>query len=1058
MLTDAERGQLAGAAKLGIRLAAVAALTAVATLPFLPSMPPRSIDGPLHLYRLAELDHCISMGDLFPRWAPDLAQGYGFPLFNFYPPLGYYLAEVWHLLGFSLVRSLNLTFLTGAVLSGVFMYLLVRDWASESGAVLAALLYVYAPYSLYNAVHRGGLAEVLAWALAPLVLWAFGRLMLEGRPRWLIVASLSYAALLLAHHLSALTFTPLLALYVLGHWVESRSWRRLGFSILALTLAVGTSAFFTLPAFFERGLVQIWRVSAPPAFDFHSHFVSWQSLLAGPMRVDLSSANRVGAGPIGWLQIGLGLMGVLSTLFLRAGKRSWYLGALAVSVMLVAMMLRVSSPVWEAVPLLGYLQFPWRLLAPLGLVLAFMGGGVGELLARWRPGAWAEAALMAAVAMGLFLYHAPLLYNNPYRAPSPNPTVADVLEFERSYWLLGLSSNQDYLPIWVEKVPQQSAMAAQYEASAPVTWLDPQSLPAGARVQRAIYSLNDMRLTIDSPVSFQVLINQFYFPGWRAYVDGTPAATMPVAPHGLIGVHLPAGLHELRVHFEDTRLRQVANLVSLLSLFALVAATWAARRAAAPWAKVAPAGAVLGMRAWALLFAAMASFITLKVAWLDGHDTWFKVTTLKGDRVVGMETVVGANLGNDMLLLGYDLPSREVAAGEPLDVHLYWRALRRIGAEYSTSIQLVDRQGRLWGQHDNWHPGGTLTVRWEPDTYVLDAQSLTIPAGTPPGEYELRVGAYSVGTLKPLDVLDANGAPAGTWAVLGKVRVVRPARPPERESLGMREALSVKLNEDLELLGCDLPQDPVRPGQRVSLTLFWRALRRPQADYQALLLLKDGGGRLLREEAWPVASIAYPTSVWETGEVIRARYDLLIPAEAPVGGNTLQVTLSGLEGGVVEAVTLGELDVVAVSRRMDVPEMQARVGATFGDSVTLLGYDVDRREVGRGEAIHLTLYWQARRSMEQEYTVFTHLLDGTDHISAQQDSVPVRGTRPTTSWVEGEVIVDEYELVVKGDAPTGEHQIEVGLYEPESGRRLSVTGEMGEALGDRALLAEVQVR
>jgi hypothetical protein len=90
--------------------------------------------------------------------------------------------------------------------------------------------------------------------------------------------------------------------------------------------------------------------------------------------------------------------------------------------------------------------------------------------------------------------------------------------------------------------------------------------------------------------------------------------------------------------------------------------------------------------------------------------------------------------------------------------------------------------------------------------------------------------------------------------------------------------------------------------------------------------------------------------------------------------------------------------------------------------------------------------------------VFTHLLDGTNHISAQQDSVPVRGARPTTSWVEGEVIVDGYELVVKGDAPTGEHQIEVGLYEPVSGRRLSVTGEMGEALGDRVLLAPVQIR
>lgn len=207
-----------------------------------------------------------------------------------------------------------------------------------------------------------------------------------------------------------------------------------------------------------------------------------------------------------------------------------------------------------------------------------------------------------------------------------------------------------------------------------------------------------------------------------------------------------------------------------------------------------------------------------------------------------------------------------------------------------------------------------------------------------------------------------------------------------------------------------------------------------------------------------MASETYATTAWQAGEVIRAQYDLLVPAEAPAGRHMLQVTLAGADGEAAEVVSLGELEVVAIPRRMDVPQMQVAVGASFGDVITLLGYDLDRREAKRGETIHLTLYWQARRGMEQEYTVFTHLLDATEHISAQQDSVPMRGERPTTSWVEGEVIVDEYELAVRSDAPTGEHQIEVGLYEPGSGRRLGATGKAGEALGDRVLLEAVQVR
>ncbi len=113
--------------------------------------------------------------------------------------------------------------------------------------------------------------------------------------------------------------------------------------------------------------------------------------------------------------------------------------------------------------------------------------------------------------------------------------------------------------------------------------------------------------------------------------------------------------------------------------------------------------------------------------------------------------------------------------------------------------------------------------------------------------------------------------------------------------------------------------------------------------------------------------------------------------------------------------------------------------------------------LARSLSLTLRLYWQARQSMEQEYTVFTHLLDATDHISAQQDSVPTRGARPTTGWVQGEIIVDEHELVVRDDAPTGAHQVEIGMYEAASGQRLPVTDRAGQPLGDRLLLDTIQV-
>ena len=95
--------------------------------------------------------------------------------------------------------------------------------------------------------------------------------------------------------------------------------------------------------------------------------------------------------------------------------------------------------------------------------------------------------------------------------------------------------------------------------------------------------------------------------------------------------------------------------------------------------------------------------------------------------------------------------------------------------------------------------------------------------------------------------------------------------------------------------------------------------------------------------------------------------------------------------------------------------------------------------------------------METSYTVFTHLLDGANQIRAQQDNPPVGGSYPTTMWLSGEVVTDEYALVVDADAPPGEHIIEIGLYVAETGQRLPVLDEAGQIIGDRILLSQVQV-
>jgi len=134
------------------------------------------------------------------------------------------------------------------------------------------------------------------------------------------------------------------------------------------------------------------------------------------------------------------------------------------------------------------------------------------------------------------------------------------------------------------------------------------------------------------------------------------------------------------------------------------------------------------------------------------------------------------------------------------------------------------------------------------------------------------------------------------------------------------------------------------------------------------------------------------------------------------------------------------------------------VNLDLGGQVRLLGYALDAGEVAPGETLLLTLYWQALAPVEERYTVFTHLLDGSGQIRAQVDSEPQGGGWPTDRWAPGELVRDNYALTVDTAAAPGPHVLEVGMYLLATMERLPVRDpESGAGLGDRIVVATVQV-
>jgi hypothetical protein len=133
------------------------------------------------------------------------------------------------------------------------------------------------------------------------------------------------------------------------------------------------------------------------------------------------------------------------------------------------------------------------------------------------------------------------------------------------------------------------------------------------------------------------------------------------------------------------------------------------------------------------------------------------------------------------------------------------------------------------------------------------------------------------------------------------------------------------------------------------------------------------------------------------------------------------------------------------------------VGANLGDRVVLSGYDLPAGDWGPDDIVPLTLFWQRLASVDEDLRVFVHLLDGSGQLVAQNDSAPVGGSRPVSSWQEGEIVVDRHGLGLPTGLPPGEYDLYVGLYQPATGDRLPVLNTAGEVLGDSVLLQRLEV-
>jgi len=341
----------------------------------------------------------------------------------------------------------------------------------------------------------------------------------------------------------------------------------------------------------------------------------------------------------------------------------------------------------------------------------------------------------------------------------------------------------------------------------------------------------------------------------------------------------------------------------------------------------------------------------------------------------------------------------------------------------TASFRLLDANGTVWAQSDR------------EIARALQRIGLAIPLGTPPGEYALRVTAYRTGDPKPLRVADSEQ----TSVLLATIEV-RALTQPNLAALPHRT--QVDFENGVRLVGYDVPTR-VPPGVATPLTLFWQTTRELERDYLVQLQVHDARGNVFATTQNAPTRGIYPTTRWQSGELVRDPQTLFLRGNTPDGTYRLLVAwLDPTTNTMTRAREIGTLAVRGRTRYFGTPTPTHHLNAQLGEIARLVGYDVSTD----AHTLRLVLYWHALASTDTSYTVFVHVTDASGTLRAQGDQIPGAGAYPTTTWLKGEYLVDAYDITLPRDLDA--YAIRVGMYDATTGARLPVFDANGQPLGD----------
>ena len=514
-----------------------------------------------------EISLQFQAGILYPRWLPGLYGGYGSPSGFYYPPLLFWFSSLLDLMTFKQLSSSSVLIFViylSLFASGISFYFLARTRINCTTSCMLAIIYMILPYHFsFEILMRNALAEFMTYIWLPLIFLCIHKNMFKDT-RYMIGYTISYSLLILTHLPIALITSFFIGLYSL---FISRREQNIAVIFIAKFISlslvsVGLTAIYLYPALTMLDLI---NMKALRFYDVHDFFIN---LFTDPKQ----DSSLLVLFFMATIQFVISLY--LFTLFFKGTDEKQKPSAIFICLSCILcfyLMTSYSSVIWNVVPLINNIQFPWRLLVISDFFLLLLAVYCFEC----------RGTIHQKKHVFLILFTYCFCFNILYFAATyqKRPDLLDITSSIQKQQLLSRSPNSEH-------VPKSSFFNPD---------IHPQNLRFDTRdlalvkkgngsivIQQHLGRQAILEIMAETPLTIE--FRQFMFHGWsiqdmKQHKDVTNAYNLRGSPpYGQMIFDIPAGENLISIELKSVTYETIGKLVSLLSLILLLFWIFTTRR------------------------------------------------------------------------------------------------------------------------------------------------------------------------------------------------------------------------------------------------------------------------------------------------------------------------------------------------------------------------------------------------------------------------------------------------------------------------------------------------